>query len=142
MLREGSQTEPNRLAVRLMPLPMMNARRISTVARPMANATGRQSPMVYRSQDAVRASGRQAASSLSTCSEPPDGGRSMCADLLNWLNWRLIATAASRLRLQRPASRRGGMLGCFRCLEAPEQQPEGEKDDLERCDGKDKDVPP
>jgi hypothetical protein len=69
---------------------------------------------------------------------PHDGGRSMCADLLNW---RLIATAASRLRLQRPASLRGGMLGCFRCLEAPEQQPEGEQDDLERCDGKEKELP-
>src|SRR6266568_6998650 len=71
ILREGSQTEPNGLAARLMPLPMMNAHPISTVAKPMANANGRQSLMVYRSQDA-------------------DGGRSMCADLLNW---RLIATA-------------------------------------------------
>jgi hypothetical protein len=31
---------------------MMNAHPISTVARPMANANGRQSPMVYRSHDA------------------------------------------------------------------------------------------
>jgi len=53
MLREGSQTEPNGLAARLMPRPMMNAHPISTVARPMANANGRQSLMVYRSQDAV-----------------------------------------------------------------------------------------
>jgi hypothetical protein len=36
----------------------------------------------------------------------------------------------------------GGMLRCFRCLEASEQQPEGKQDDLERSDGKDKDVPP
>jgi hypothetical protein len=31
---------------------MMNAHPISTVARPMANANGRQSLMVYSSQDA------------------------------------------------------------------------------------------
>lgn len=30
----------------------------------------------------------------------------------------------------------------FRHLEAPEEQPEGEQDDLERCDGNDKDAPP
>ncbi len=46
----------------------------------------------------------------------------------------LLAAAGVRKR-----SRRGGMLGRFRCLEAPEQQPEGEKDDLEHCDGKGKD---
>jgi hypothetical protein len=39
-------------------------------------------------------------------------------------------------------SLRDGMLGCFRCLEAPEEQPEGEKDDLEHCDGKGKDSAP
>ena len=32
------------------------------------------------------------------------------------------------------------MLGRFRHLEASEEQPEGEQDDLERCDGKDKDA--
>ena len=35
-----------------MPLLMMNAHPISTVARPLAHAHGRQSLMVYRSQDA------------------------------------------------------------------------------------------
>ena len=32
-------------------------------------------------------------------------------------------------------------LGRFRCLEALEEQPEGEKDDLERCDGNGKERP-
>src|ERR1700753_282792 len=33
------------------------------------------------------------------------------------------------------------MLGCFWYFESPDQQPGGEKDDLERCDGKSKDRP-
>ncbi len=73
----------------------------------------------------AEAAGRQAGCRLSACG-PPNGGRSMCADLLNW---RLIATAAR-------------MLGRFRHLEAPEEQPEGEQDDLEHCDGKGKDAAP
>src|SRR5258708_33162058 len=44
-------------------------------------------------------------------------------------------------RLRERSLRGDNALGCFRGLEAPEQQPEGEKDDLERCDGKGKDRP-
>src|SRR5436309_1066594 len=40
LLREGSQTDPNGLAARLMPLPMLHAHPIAPVARPMAHANG------------------------------------------------------------------------------------------------------
>ncbi len=49
----------------------------------------------------------------------------------------LLAAAGVRER-----SLRDRMLGRFRCLEALEEQPEGEQDDLKRCDGKDKDTHP
>src|SRR6266487_1701471 len=42
-------------------------------------------------------------------------------------------------RVRERSLRSDDALGCFRCLEAPEQQPEGEQDDLEHGDGKGKD---
>jgi hypothetical protein len=41
----------------------------------------------------------------------------------------------------RERSLRDDALGRFRCLEALEEQPEGEKDDLKRCDGNGKERP-
>src|SRR5438552_3649729 len=55
-------TEPNGLAARLMPRPMMNAHPTSTVARPMANANGRQSLMFTAARMPEAQSSRQKAS--------------------------------------------------------------------------------
>ena len=80
----------------------------------------------------AEAAGRQAGCRLSACG-PPDGGRSMCADLLK------PEAAQASADQHRNAAR---MLGRFRHLEAPEEQPEGEQDDLEHGDGKGKDAAP
>ena len=53
---------------------------------------------------------------------------------------RRLAEIASRQASASGIATVARMLGRFRHLEAPEEQPEGEQDDLERCDGKDKDT--
>jgi hypothetical protein len=82
--------------------------------------------MVYRSQDA---GGSEQADKLDAACRPEALLRADDRCVLICSHWRLIATAAR-------------MLGRFRHLEAPEEQPEGEKDDLEHGDGKGKDAAP